>query len=52
MTENSIGDRVKQWVKKPYSDEMSVTGWFMFLGLLAVLTYLWTRILRAIAVNA
>lgn len=52
MTENSIASRIIAWAKKPYSDDMSLSGWFLFLGLLAVLTYLWTRILRAIADNA
>lgn len=52
MTENSIADRAAAWAKKPYNDNMSLGGWFAFLGMLAVLTFLWTRILRAIAINA
>ena len=52
MTDGSIANRVKSWATKPYDDNMTVTGWFLFVGLLAVLTFLWTRILRAIAINA
>jgi len=52
MTDGSIADRVSKWLKSPYDDSMSIGGWFAFLGMLAVLTYLWSRILRAIAINA
>lgn len=36
------------WLKKPYSDDMSVTQWFLFLGLLGVLSWLWSRVIKTI----
>lgn len=50
--ENTISSRIAKWLKSPYDDSMSITGWFAFIGMLAVLTFLWQRILKAIAVNA
>jgi len=47
-----ITGRIAEWAKSPYRDEMSVGGWFLFIGMLAVLTFLWSRILRAIAINS
>lgn len=49
--ENQTGllTRLGSWLKRPYSDDMSAAGWFAFLGLIAVLAYLWSRVLRAIA---
>ena len=44
-----LHERFTQWLKKPYSDDMSVTGWFAFLGLMSLLAFLWTRVLRLIA---
>lgn len=38
----------KAWWAKPYDDEMSVTGWFLFFGLLIVLSVLWALVLREI----
>lgn len=52
MTEGSILDRVVAWCKMPYDNKMSISGWFLFIGMLTVLTFLWSRILRAIAINA
>lgn len=52
MESSTISSRVAAWVKSPYNDNMGIGGWFAFLGMLAVLTFLWTRILRAIAINA
>lgn len=52
MADNSFTALIGTWLKKPYDDSMTVTGWFLFIGMLAVLTFLWTRILRAIAINA
>ena len=41
--------RIKQWAAMPFSSQMSVTGWFLFLGLIIVIAYLWTRVLRHIS---
>lgn len=42
----SISNRIAAWFKSPYDDHMSVGGWFAFLGMIAVLTWLWSRVLR------
>lgn len=51
MNENSIGAKVVKWMKSPYNDNMNLGDWFLFVGMLGVLTFLWSRILRAIALN-
>lgn len=48
----SISSRVSAWFKSPYDDHMSVAGWFAFLGMLAILTWLWSRVLRTLAGNS
>jgi hypothetical protein len=44
-----LSKRFGEWIKHPYSDNMSVAGWFGFLGLLIVLSFLWSRVLRMVA---
>jgi len=47
-----VGDwtaKFQEWLKRPYSEEMSVTGWFLFAGLLIVIGWLWSTIVRKIA---
>lgn len=34
----------KDWLAQPYHDEMDVVGWFLFLGLLAIITVIWGMI--------
>lgn len=38
----------KNWLAAPYRDEMDAAHWFYFLGLLIVLTALWSLVLRTI----
>jgi hypothetical protein len=45
----TLFDRFKDWLKKPYSEDMSVAGWFAFLALVSILAFLWSRVLRLIA---
>lgn len=47
----TLFERAKDWLKKPYSDDMSVTGWFAFLALLSILAWLWSRVLKVIAAS-
>jgi len=37
------------WLKKPYSDDMTVAGWFAFVALLSILAFLWSRVLLLIS---
>lgn len=36
----------KSWWTKPFNAEGSVFDWFLFTGVILVIIYLWTRILR------
>lgn len=38
----------KAWVKQPYSEDMDVFHWFLFLGLLIVLSAGWAVVLKHI----
>lgn len=37
---------VKGWLKKPYDENGSVLDWVLFLGLMTVITILWTRVIK------
>jgi len=37
--------RISAWAQHPFSSDMSVTGWLLFLGLIACGSFLWSRVL-------
>ncbi len=37
--------RFTAWVKKPFSGDMDALHWFLFLGLVLVAVFLWSRIM-------
>lgn len=39
-------DGFKDWWKQPFKNDGTVTQWFLFTGLILVIIFLWTRILR------
>jgi len=39
---------VSKWLKKPYDSEGNVIDWFLFIGLMGIISWLWTRILKRI----
>lgn len=39
---------VQGWLKKPFNENGSVFDWFLFVGLIGVISWLWTRILQRI----
>ena len=39
-------DEIKEWLKQPYSDGMSVGGWFIFLGFVGVVSFAWAKIIK------
>lgn len=49
MEVQSLPQRLAAWLKKPYSDDMSVAGWFAFVALLSILAFLWSRVLLLIS---
>lgn len=36
------------WIKKPFSEDMGVAQWFLFVGLILVVLTMWKIILRHI----
>lgn len=44
----NIFTEIHDWSKKPYSAEMSLKGWFAFIGMLLVVTIMWHQIIRFI----
>lgn len=43
----------KDWANKPYTDDMNVGYWFLFLGMLAVFSWAWAHLLAGhIKVNS
>ena len=45
---DSIKSKIEGFFEKPYSDDMDVTGWILFLGLVALISLAWTRVLKKI----
>lgn len=45
---NQVKAYFGQWLHRPFSADMDITGWFFFVGLLLCLAILWTQILRYI----
>lgn len=41
-------DKFKAWWDKPYSDDMSVMGWFLFFGFVIFLATMWSLVIREI----
>ena len=39
-------DTFANWWKAPFNTNGSVADWFLFTGLILVIIFLWTRILR------
>jgi hypothetical protein len=39
-------DDFKAWWTQPFKSDGSVKTWFLFVGLILVVIFLWTRILR------
>lgn len=39
-------ESLKKWWEKPFDTDMSVSGWFLFFGLLIVISVLWALVLR------
>lgn len=36
------------WLERPYDDKMSAFGWFAFAGLLLIIGWMWSTILKKI----
>lgn len=36
---------VRSWLKKPFDENGDVLNWFLFVGFIGVISWLWSRIL-------
>lgn len=39
---------VKDWIKQPYSDNMSAAQWFLFFGFVIIAGVVWGMILKTL----
>lgn len=37
-----------EWTKQPYSPDMTVFDWFLFIGLIIVLFWIWGTLIRKV----
>jgi hypothetical protein len=37
--------RMVAWVKKPFNTDMDAFHWFLFFGLIIIISFLWSRVL-------
>jgi hypothetical protein len=44
----TILQNVEEYIKKPYNENMSMIGWFLFLGLILIFIFIWYTILDLI----
>ncbi len=49
--ERGIVSRLSNFAAQPFSSQMDIWGWFLFLGLLTVFAFAWTRILNIIVTH-
>jgi hypothetical protein len=42
---NEFADDFKEWASKPFSEDMPISHWFLFIGLLIVIALFWNLLL-------
>lgn len=42
-------ERFTEWLGRPYNEDMDALGWFLFIGLLALIFAAWGSIIRKVA---
>jgi hypothetical protein len=47
-----MGSAFKDWLAQPFSADMDVWHWFLFLGLIFAIAFAWGLVLREIATVA
>jgi hypothetical protein len=52
MNTGGIGESFDGWLSKPFSSDMSVGKWALFVGLILLAALAWSRIIRLILDNA
>lgn len=48
MADCNFCDEVKKWYRQPLRTDGSAMNWFLFVGLILVIIFAWTRILERI----
>jgi hypothetical protein len=46
MNGNGYVSRLGNWAHQPFTSQMNLGGWFLFTGLILILAWFWTRVLR------
>lgn len=44
-SQTTFGQKLRMWLKQPFSVDMTAGEWFLFIGLLLVIIILWNIIL-------
>ena len=44
----NLWSAIKAWSQAPFKQNMGVAGWALFVGLLVILCFLWSRVLAHI----
>lgn len=45
MDNPGLMTRLMEWVRHPYSSDMSATKWVLFLGLILIAVFMWSRVM-------
>lgn len=48
IPKGGLATRFAGWIKKPFSSDMDATHWFLFFGLILVISFLWSRVMHYI----
>lgn len=48
MNGNGVISRIGNWAAQPFATDMGLGSWFLFVGLVLIIAYFWTRVLRHI----
>jgi hypothetical protein len=44
-TDCTFCNRVRAWLRQPFKEDGSALDWFLFVGLIGAISWLWSRIL-------
>jgi hypothetical protein len=49
MAECGLCSAVNKWLKQPFREDGSALNWFLFMGLVFITAFFWSRILVRVA---
>ena len=50
--EDGFVSRVKGWIAHPFTSDMSILNWALFVGLVLIAAFFWTRVMSHIVEGA